>query len=109
MSTIDETREGAENGAAMAAFLAAGMGAFAMGLVVILNESGLFVAPSLYGPAGGVTGRTATAVVLWLIAWGVLHRRWTGRRIEAGRVYGITLALVGLGVLLTFPPVWGVL
>ena len=56
------------NGAAVAAFLAAGIGAFAMGLVVILNEAGLFAAPSLYPPAGGVSGRTTIAVAIWLIA-----------------------------------------
>jgi hypothetical protein len=64
------------NGAALAAFLAAGIGGFAMGLIVILSETGLFVPPTLYQPAGGVTGRTALAVVLWLVAWAVLHSRW---------------------------------
>ena len=32
------------NGPALAAFLAAGIGAFAMGLIVVLNEMGIFVA-----------------------------------------------------------------
>ena len=59
----------APNGAAMAAALAAGIGAFAMGLFVLLNEAGLFAAPALYGPAGGVTGRTTFATVVWLGAW----------------------------------------
>jgi hypothetical protein len=95
------------NGAALAAYLGAGIGAFAMGLFVILNEVGVFAAPSLYAPAGGVTGRTTFAVIAWLIAWGVLHRRWKGRQVESMRVHAITLALVLLGIVLTFPPVWG--
>jgi hypothetical protein len=41
------------NGAAMAAILSSGIGAFAMAFFVILNEAGLFTAPTLYGPAGG--------------------------------------------------------
>ena len=97
------------NGAALAAFLGAGIGAFAMGLLVILNEAGLFAAPALYAPAGGVTGRTTFAAVIWLIGWAVLHYRWRGRQVEARRVYAATLLLIGLGVLLTFPPFWGLL
>lgn len=96
------------NGRALAAFLAAGVGAFAMGLVVVLNEMGLFVAPTLYGPAGGVSGRTTLAVVLWLIAWAALHRSWRDRDVDSGRVALATLVLVALGVLGTFPPFWAV-
>lgn len=97
------------NGAAVAAFLAAGIGAFAMGLLVILNEAGLYAAPALYGPAGGVTGRTTFAVLIWLIAWAVLHRRWRQREVASRRVYAVALSLVALGILLCFPPVWGLL
>lgn len=97
------------NGAAVAAFLAAGIGAFSMGLFVILNEAGLFAAPTLYGPAGGVSGRTTFAVAAWLIAWAVLHRRWVGREVDTGTFWWVTLVLIALGVLATFPPVWALL
>ena len=95
------------DGATLAAYCAAGIGAFAMGLFVLLNEAGLFAAPSLYGPAGGVSGRTTFAVATWLIAWGILHRRWGGRELVVGRTFAVTLALIALGVLGCFPPVWG--
>lgn len=94
------------NGTAMAAFLSSGIGAFAMGAIVLLNEVGLFVAPTLYAPAGGITGRTTLATIVWLIAWGALHNRWRSREIAPGRVYAVTLALAALGVLGTFPPAW---
>lgn len=109
MSTTVRTGDELANGAAMASFLAAGIGAFALGLLVILNEAGLFAAPAVYGPAGGVSGRTTFAVVIWLLAWAVLHRRWKGRQVATGRVYVATLFLIGLGVVLTFPPVWRLL
>ncbi|MBC5991199.1 hypothetical protein H8953_18505, partial [Bacillus pumilus] len=67
---------GVPNGAALAAYLAAGIGTFAMGLVVLLNEMGLLAVPALYAPAGGVSGRTTLAMVVWLLAWVVLHARW---------------------------------
>lgn len=96
----------APNGAALAAFMAAGIGAFAMGLFVILNEVGLLPAPALYGPAGGVSGRTTFAVVVWLLAWALLHWRWQGRRMDVGRTTAGVLVLIVLGLVATFPPVW---
>jgi hypothetical protein len=94
------------NGAAMASTLAAGIGSFAMGLFVLLHEAGLFTAPALSGPAGGVSGRTTFAVVVWLAAWALLHARWRRREIAPGPVFIEALVLVGLGVLATFPPLW---
>jgi hypothetical protein len=96
------------NGALWAAILASGIGGFAVGLVVILNEAGIFAAPSLYGPAGGVSGRTTIAAAIWLLAWLVLHRRWRNRDVDGRGVTGISLILILLGLLGTFPPVWAV-
>ena len=93
----------------MAAYLGAAIGAFAMGLVVLLNESGIFTAPSLYPPAGGLSGRTTIAVVVWLVGWVVLHQRWKKRQIETRRTTLLALILIGLGILFTFPPVWSVI
>lgn len=100
---------GGTNGSAMAAFMGAGIGAFAMGAFVLLNETGIFTAPTLYGPAGGVSGRTTLATIAWLIAWGVLHSRWKTRQVAPSRIALLTLALVALGTLATFPPLWGLL
>ena len=97
------------NGAAMAAVLASGMGSFAMGAFVLLSESGLFAAPALYGPGGGVTGRTTFATAVWLLAWGVLHVRWRSREIAHGPVFRWTVGLVVLAILATFPPLWSLL
>lgn len=109
MATIEGKREEVANGAALASFLAAGIGAFAIGFIVILNEAGLFAVPALYAPTGGVSGRTTLAVVIWLISWAVLHRRWKNRQIESRRVHFLSVILIGLGILLTFPPVWKLL
>lgn len=97
------------NGAAMAAVLGSGVGSFAMAVFVLLNEAGLFGAPTLYGPAGGVTGRTTFATIVWLLAWGLLHARWTSREVAPGPVFAGTVVLVVLAIIGTFPPVWGLL
>ena len=109
MTMTEDTRTALSRGADLAAFVAAGIGAFAMGLVVILNEAGLFAAPALYAPAGGVSGRTTIAVVTWLVAWAILHRRWRDRELESRRPFMLMLVLIALGILLTFPPVWSIL
>jgi len=96
------------SGPILAAVLAAGIGSFAMGLFVYLNEAGFFTAPSFYGPAGGVSGRTSLAALTWLAAWAILHWRWKDRAVQRGRVFALTLGLIGLGLLATFPPVWAI-
>ncbi len=97
------------NGGAMAAFVAAGAGSFAMGLFVLLHEAGIYSAPSLYEGAGGLSGRSTFAVLAWLIVWVLLHRAWRDRDIPSGRTLTITLVLTGLGILMTFPPFWRLL
>lgn len=105
--TMPEKEPAISNGAALASFLAAGIGTFALGAIVILNGIGL-AAPALYEPAGGVSGRTTLAAVVWLVAWVVLHMRWRDRTMRPGGVYALTLIFIALGVLFTFPPVWEV-
>jgi hypothetical protein len=113
MATVSRSQSPAlaatPNGAAMAAVLGSGVGAFAMAGFVLLNEAGLFAAPALYGPAGGVTGRTTFAVIVWLLAWGVLHARWKSRDIAPGPVFIGTVVLIVLALVGTFPPVWALL
>jgi hypothetical protein len=89
--------------------MAAAIGAFAMGALVIASEAGLFTAPSLYGPAGGLSGRSTLAVVAWGVAWAVLHARWRGRSLAVRRIFVATVALVASSVIMTFPPVWQLL
>ena len=98
-----------KNGAALAAALAAGIGALVMGAFILVHEAGLYSAPSLYAPAGGLSGRSTFAVVAWLAAWALLHAKWKDRDVAAGRVLAWSLVLTGLGIVATMPPVWALL
>ena len=80
-----------------------------MGAVVLLSEARVFAAPTLYAPAGGVSGRTTLATIVWLIAWDVLHNRRKTREVAPGPAGAVTLILIAPGVLGTFPPVWELL
>ncbi len=106
MRITGDANQQVPNGPSLAAFLAAGIGAFALGFVVVLNEVGLFSPPALYAPAGGVSTRTTIAALVWLIAWVALHNRWKERDIAPWRIHALALVLTGLGILLTFPPLW---
>lgn len=97
------------DGASLAAVMAAGIGAFAMGFFVIIHEAGIYSAPSLHAGAGGLSGRSTFAVITWLLAWAFLHRRWKASGPDGATVLRWTLVLAGLGVVLCFPPVWSVL
>ena len=94
-------------GGSLAAVLAAGIGAFTLGLLVMAGEAGMFAAPVIYGPSGGLSGRSTLAVMAWLFAWGILHARWRTRDVAVGPVLTWSLVLVALAVVMTFPPVWG--
>lgn len=109
MTATEQVRAELTNGAAMAAFLAAGIGAFVLGVLAILNETDTYATPTFYKPAGGLPGRTTVAVVVWLVAWALLHKRWKERQIESPWVRNVTLVLIVVSLILTFPPVWHLL
>lgn len=42
-------------------------------------------------------------MVVWLVAWAILHTIYRGKPYETRRAFTIAMVLVGLGVLGTFP------
>ena len=95
------------NGPAAAATLAAAIGTFAMGVLALLAETGIFEAEGIYAPAGGLSSKAAMTVAVWLIAWGVLHYLWQKQQVDLGKIAIGALILIGLGLLGSFPPTWG--
>lgn len=93
------------SGPAAAAFLAAGIGCAAVGLFTTLAQSVIVVKNMLnwWNPAGPLTGKTGLAMVIWLVAWVFLHQVWKSREVAFNRIFVVTLILVGLGLLGTFP------
>jgi hypothetical protein len=93
------------NGEAAAALLAAGIGSVALGIITTLAEASTAISNALkIVPAvGPLSGKTIVAVVIWLIAWVVLHLLWRNKQVNFVLVFIISLVLVGLGVLGTFP------
>jgi len=94
------------NGPAAAAILASGIGSMALGLFTTLAQAITSIknALNLYDPAGPLSGKTTVAVVVWLVAWGILHGLWKKKQVAFARVFIATVILIALGLLGTFPP-----
>src|ERR1700722_4658094 len=95
------------NGSGAGAILAAGVGTFALAVLACAGDKLAAVKNSLifYKPTGPLSGVTTAAILTWFFTWGILEWRWRNRTVAAGRVTAIALALLGLSLLLTFPPV----
>jgi hypothetical protein len=94
------------NGSIVAAMLAAGIGCFVLGLMICLAQGSKAISNILnfYDPVGPLSGKTIVAVVAWLVAWAVLASKWKDQSADFGKIYNVTLILVVLGLLGSFPP-----
>ncbi len=99
------------DGKAAAAFLAAGIGSFFLGLMTCLSENIKAVENvlNMYNPVGALTGKTIVAILAWLISWAILNGIWKDRPMDAARVLPATYILIALGLLGTFPPFFDLL
>jgi hypothetical protein len=95
------------NGPGAAAVLAAGIGSLAVAVFAIVADKVAAIKSlmNFYKPTGPLSGVTTCAIVVWLAAWALLHRRWSWRNVEARRVTVAAFILLFLSLLLTFPPI----
>jgi hypothetical protein len=96
------------NGGIVAAVVAAGVGCAALGAVTVAASAfasfGDFL--TLYAPAGPLTGKATLATLIYLIAWVNLHARLRDRELHVFRAFLLTMALLLVGLIGTFPPVY---
>jgi hypothetical protein len=94
------------SGPGAAAVLAAGIGAFALGSIALAADKLPYVARALnfYKPTGPLSGVSTAAIGLWLVSWALLHYLWSSRNMELRRIVTISLCVLAVGILLTFPP-----
>jgi hypothetical protein len=110
------------NGPVVAAFLAAGVASFVMGIGVVLNELSATVKSAIgvdlnaflqfdknFGLGAGVgplSGKVGLAVIAFVVSWIVLHLWLRGKEVNFRNGFIASLILVGLGFALTFPPIF---
>jgi hypothetical protein len=88
-----------------AAILAGGVFALALGILTTLAEASEDIKDflNLYDPVGPLAGKTIGAVVIWVVAWVVLHLMYRDKALESRKALTAALILVALGVVGTFP------
>ncbi|HVY47335.1 MAG TPA: hypothetical protein VHB21_15710 [Minicystis sp.] len=103
---MDATQIPLPNGRAAAALLAAAVGCFSLGVFATLGDGSPAAARffAFYAPTGPLSGVTTAAIVVWLVVWAALARAWRERDVTMARVGLLLFALMGLGLLFTFPP-----
>ena len=94
-----------KNGSIAAAMLAAGIGCFFLGLTTDLSES-IKAVENLFTfskPVGALSGKTIIAYVIWFVSWGILAAKWREQTVNFGKIFKVTIVLVVLGLIMTFP------
>ena len=108
-ASLDEAVDRIPNGPGAAAILAAGIGCAAVGIVTLAAEvsEGIKGLLNFYNPAGPLSGKSTVAIIIWLVAWYVLSRMWRTKTVAMRQVNVAAFILLAVGLLLTFPPIWG--
>ena len=94
------------SGPGAAAILAAGIGSFSVAVLTVVADKSVLVKNQLaiYKPTGALSGVTTAAIVVWLAAWAILEWRWQKKTIPLKPINVVAFVLLGLSLLLTFPP-----
>ncbi len=96
------------DGAVSAAMLSGGIGCLVIGLMTtgaVISET-LKNLLSWWDPSGPLSGKTSVGVLVWLVVWAVLHQAWKGKATGLKKTMIVSLILIALGFVLTFPPVF---
>jgi hypothetical protein len=107
VNTSSGTAPTIPNGSGAAAMLAAAIGCFVLAIVALAGDKSVPIKNSLnlYKPTGPLSGVTTVAIVVWFLAWGFLEWRWGKRAVAMNRINRVSLVLLVLSILLTFPPI----
>ena len=104
----DQVEARVATGEAAAAFLAGGIGCFALGLLVTLTEIPALVdlknALVWSAPVGPLSGKTGVATIAFLLAWAISHFTLKDKDVNLKSFVIAAGVLTALGFLMTFPP-----
>ena len=110
MATLAQDLNEKVNGPVSAALLAGGIGSAAMGLITLIfeiNDKSSFAKSMTWSKAvGGLSGKSMWAIIIFFVSWTILHYVWKDKETDFARISSISIALLVVGLLGTFPPVW---
>lgn len=105
-------------GPVVAAFLAAGLGLLALGIVAVATEAseaaeGVVLRLGSWMPGaagiGPYSGKQTIMLATWAISWVVLHLALRQRDPDVRAPFGAALLMVLLAAVLVWPPTWRLL
>jgi hypothetical protein len=102
----ESTNTDLPNGPVAAVLVAGGLGSATIGLTTLLVEASARMGNAFnwWNPAGPLTGKALTGVIVFFVSWAVLHRMLRGKNVNFARATRTALILLGIGLLGTFPP-----
>jgi hypothetical protein len=105
---VVESQVSAADQAMGAAMIASGIGSLVLGIAIILAEvsPGFKTFVTWNSGVGPLSGKTGVSVIAFVFSWVVLHYALKGKSVSLTTSFIWTIALVVLGLLLTFPPVF---
>jgi len=86
--------------------LSAGAGCAVLGILAVAGDASKAVAKLLtfYLPTGPLSGVSSLAILVWLVTWFILAKRWRAKTVALAKINATAFLLLALGILLTFPP-----
>jgi hypothetical protein len=84
------------NGPAAAAILAAGAGCAALGVLAVAADAAKLIVRLLtfYLPTGPLSGVSSVAILLWLLMWLLLAKRWKTKTVAIGKISAAAFLLL---------------
>lgn len=94
-------------GPVWSAIAAAAAGCAVLGILTLLTELSPRISAllSFTKSVGDLSGVTTLTLLVWLVVWALLHRRWKDRAAAPGLLLTGSFALILIGLLGTFPPI----
>lgn len=108
MDTTSPESKKMSSSAAAAALVSGGIGALTIGMLTTgaVAFSGLKDFLVWYTPTGALSGKTTLGIAAWLISWLILGNLWKDKEYALEKAFNLTIILIVLGVILTFPLVF---
>jgi hypothetical protein len=86
--------------------VSAGAGCFSIGLFYLLGDKSVACNRllSIYPASGALSGILVLGLVVWILCWAILARRWSSRPPNVTTAVRMAILLLLGSLLLTFPP-----
>jgi hypothetical protein len=86
--------------------VSAATGCFSIGLFYLLGDKSATCNHllSIYPASGALSGVLVLGLLVWLLCWAVLARRWSSRPPNVATAIRMSILLLLVSLLLTFPP-----